>query len=285
MKISKGVIFLTFSAFLYALTGVFSRYLSGYFDSLSLNIYRGVVGCLILFPLAIKNWVQINRRDIFWLGLYGISSPLSFLFFYVSTIHITIGLTLFLFYSSALIMGFLLGKVLLHEKLTRNKIFALFLSFVGLIIIGYPHLTSSSFYVLVAIVSGVLYGVVNACSRKVSKTYSSSQLNFINYFVSLILFIPLWIYSGITFPHVSMNVPFVTATAFTLVSISALFLLINGFKQVEVQVGSIILLSEIVFGIVFGIIFFKEIPTLSTIIGGSFIIVSLALPHISKRNT
>lgn len=55
------------------------------------------------------------------------------------------------------------------------------------------------------------------------------------------------------------------------------FLVVYGFKKVTVQAGILILLFEIIAGIFFGYIFFKEIPTSGSIFGGALIIASIFL--------
>lgn len=51
----------------------------------------------------------------------------------------------------------------------------------------------------------------------------------------------------------------------------------KGFEQLKATTGSLILLSELVFGVIFALIFFKEVPTMITIFGGILIMISSSL--------
>ena len=58
--------------------------------------------------------------------------------------------------------------------------------------------------------------------------------------------------------------------------------MIWGFKHIDAQIGSLIMLSEILFGILIGYLFFKETITIFTLLGGIFIITAIVLPQIAQ---
>ena len=57
-------------------------------------------------------------------------------------------------------------------------------------------------------------------------------------------------------------------------------LTLYGFKFIDAHKGSIILLSEIVFGVLFGFILFKELLNITTVFGGLLIMIAAVLPNI-----
>jgi drug/metabolite transporter (DMT)-like permease len=74
---------------------------------------------------------------------------------------------------------------------------------------------------------------------------------------------------------------------YSIASLFAFWLVIEGFKRVDATVGSLIGLLEIVFGVVLGILIFSEKLTMSVTLGGLFIVSAAAIPHVYsflKRN-
>lgn len=59
--------------------------------------------------------------------------------------------------------------------------------------------------------------------------------------------------------------------------------MVYGFKRVEAQIGSLILLFDIIFGIILGYIIFKESISFTALIGGSMILAAIILPNIRMK--
>ena len=53
-----------------------------------------------------------------------------------------------------------------------------------------------------------------------------------------------------------------------------------GYKSMEVQKASLVLLSEIIFVLIIGFMFFGEVPTLNAVIGGLLVLVALIIPNL-----
>ena len=74
---------------------------------------------------------------------------------------------------------------------------------------------------------------------------------------------------------------------FAVASIAASLMLNRGIKLIDAGVAGILGLLEIVFGVLFGVLFFSEKPTLIAIVGVALIIISASIPYvyaISKPN-
>ena len=59
--------------------------------------------------------------------------------------------------------------------------------------------------------------------------------------------------------------------------------MVKGFELFQATIGSLILLSELVFGIFLAVICFQEFPTIMTIIGGLLVISSSAIVIIKNK--
>ena len=56
-------------------------------------------------------------------------------------------------------------------------------------------------------------------------------------------------------------------------------LMVYGFSNLEAYTGSLIMLSEILFGLIIGFLFYSEIPSTLTLTGGIIIILAMVLPE------
>jgi len=82
----------------------------------------------------------------------------------------------------------------------------------------------------------------------------------------------------------------VAGLVFALLQISLGNLLLYGFQHFDVNVGTVILATELFFASLIGLIFFREIPSTHEIIGGCFIFVASILsavdvPALLRRRT
>ena len=57
-------------------------------------------------------------------------------------------------------------------------------------------------------------------------------------------------------------------------------LMIYGFRNVSAQLGSLIMLSEVLFGIIIGAVLYKEALSLTVLAGGILVIVAMVLPEV-----
>ena len=67
---------------------------------------------------------------------------------------------------------------------------------------------------------------------------------------------------------------------YALVQVATVWLLVYGFKNLEAQVGIVIMPVEIIFAVIFGYLVFGETLTLGTFIGGVLIATAAFLPNV-----
>lgn len=279
----KGFLFLTSAAFFFAFSGILPRILSNYLPPFLSNVIRTFFVCLIVLPIIIKRWKPISKPYLFWIACYALSSSMSTLFFYLSMTKIVVTTGLFVFYSVSTIAGYILAKLLLSEKLNWQKSISLLLSFVGIFIIYQNSIAlSGSIEFIYMIISGLLYAATNLSIRKIGTNYPVSQLNILNFSTGLLisLIVSQFVFhesiSGISLVSIAFSL------IFAIVNLLASVSLIGGFKNIEVQTGSIILLSEIPFGSIMAFLFFSQSPTIPILIGGGIILISQLVPLLVK---
>lgn len=278
-----GSFYLLFAACLYGLVGVFSRLISS-FGSFSQSWVKSsvtlcIIGAIIFFHKTL--WRKIRKEDLKWFVVWILPASLQPVLTFLAFNHLQIGVTYFLTYSTMILGGILSGKIFFAEKLNLSKFISLILLFIGLSLL-YASNTAfvGNIYVLFALLAGLLVGFWNTLTKKVSKNYSEFQMMFLDNGTSLVFcFIGYLILGEVLPPLAGLNSwlwIFVFGAFLTLAG----FFLIKGFKNVEAQVGSLILPTEIVFGSLFGYIFFGEVLKTNMYLGGLFILLAAILPSI-----
>lgn len=282
----SGVGALFLSGFFYSLYGVLTRYVLHDMGLFYQSASRYFVGLLIFFLLVkiFGSLKPIKRKDIKWFVALAVFAFAVNIPFYIAVDNLPLGTALFLFYASSLISSYLFGFFALKEKLSRIKIIALFLAIVGIYLIYKEsfQLTKPVFWIA-AIISGGFFGLYSTTNKMVNLKYPTLQINFINYFLVFLLTAP---FVFIRREIVNLNLlsfSWIINIIYALVMIFASFCTVYGFKYIEAQKGSLILLSELIFVVINGFIFFKEVPGLIVIIGGIFILAALTLPNINLK--
>ncbi len=282
LKQIKGSLFIVFASLCLGSYGVFAKYLSGYglFYQTYVRCFI-IVATLLVLGLATKQLKTIQRKD--WKAW----APLLFAtIFAITPITIAfrslpIGTVSFLFYSSFTIFTYILGRILFQEKLTRVKVISACMAFIGLLSIFSIDLSSFILFpVSMAILNGLSASAEVVLSKNLSGKYSTLQ-------ITLMVFLAI----GITHFAASLlmgeqqSLALFTETGgvitlFSAVSIMGVIALYAGYRELDPSIGALVGLSEIVFGVLFGILLFQEHLNVNTIIGGTLIIVAAALPNL-----
>lgn len=278
----KGSGFILMSTFFYATYGIWSRLMADSFGVFSQSWTRGLILLVITLVLNIflKFIKPINKKDWIWFLIIGLTAlnqaPIFFGFKYLN-----IGTATLLFYSALLIGGYLVGKFVFKEKLTKRKLFSLLLAFLGMLII-YGLVISPDQFLAAGLM--VLAGLMGACGsilpKKLSQNYSEMQIMISYYVVMLVADFILAQLMNNPLPKLEFNIGWLAQLGYVFAFLIANLTVIKGFKYIDASVGSLIGLVEILFGILFGVIFFGETIGLGTVIGGVLIIVSAMSPNL-----
>lgn len=283
------IISLLSCGFLYALYGPLSRIVGADFAPVTQIFLRTLMQLLILLGIFLyfRNFERVERKNWKWLIIMGFCGSVTTILYIVAVTHIAMGTTMFLFYAFSTIVSYVIGKLIFFEKITKIKIISLILAIIGLLtIFSSTLIIENIIYMLLASISGLSYGIYSSFSKKVSFSYSKTQILFIISCVEIViyLFFCLVVKENSNFNSLK---PWLYNLVYTIVVVLSMYLMVFGFKYVEAQKASILLLSELIFVIIFGVIFYQEIPTIIELIGGILILVSLIIPNINldkKRN-
>ena len=267
----KGIITLIVATFFLALMDGMSRYLAELYDVLNINMFRfWIIGSFVILVslrgrsvlrsiLKTKQpGAQISR------GLLFISSLLMAIYSYTK-----VGLVL----THALMAVFplltvLLSGVFLEEKITRIKIVAVGIGFIGVTIIINPINIQFSFVSILPLISAVTFSIYAVLTRKVAST-DNTETSF--FWVSLVSAIAITIPSPLFYnPMLSSDIYFLLLLCFF--SLVGHFLLTNAYRYTEASVLQPFSYFHLFFASLVGIIFFKDPLTISTVVGGILIV-------------
>ncbi len=282
----KGVLLLVLSAFLYSIMPVLIRLLGNNgippLSQVSLRYVVAFVCALLYYKFVAKAKIVLPKKHIPILLSAGIVGyGLTNVFYTIAILNTLVSTTLFLFYIYAVVAP-VLGFILLKDKMNKFNIISLILSFIALLLLFQPT----------AFITWQLGGVFAFLSaltqagyliaRKKLPEYRASYMMLANTLLGTIvvgaigLFVDrsFYFHNGIT--TVSATTWIVTIL-FGIDNFAAWIAMTKGFEYFHTTSASIILLSELVFGVFFAFLFFNEIPTIATFIGGIFILTASIL--------
>jgi drug/metabolite transporter (DMT)-like permease len=278
----SGTFALLGSTFIYGFFGILSRVIGYSLPIFYQTAFRSIIATLILFfMLKIgRSWKKLDLTNLFWISVRSLFGSIAIVCFFIAVNKLPLGTVYFVFYGGSTIAGFILGAVLFNEKMTFIKTVSLLLSLVGLYMIYSLSIQADmALFALLSLTSGVCTGFWNTLSKKISSDFSSVQLSYLDNLlggvfgiaVSLILR-EVWVFPAITTVW-GINI------LFALLYVATGQLVIYGFRKIDAQTGSLIMLTEVLFGIMLGFFLYKETVSPLTFAGGALILFAIAIPE------
>jgi len=282
-----GVGSLLVATFLYGFFGILTRMLGFSLPVFFAAWTRGLVSCVILaIPLfGFGLWRQVQSRDWQWFVVRSVGGFFGFFGSFISFYYIPIGTAYFIFYCGVTVSGYILGRILFGERVTKLRLWSLVLALFGLSLIYAQSLSGGNMlYMSAAFVSGLGTGLWNVSSKKISGSYSDIQLNFIDFLLQGFVFVfalSLLFHEQWVMPK--LDTAWIANLLFVVMFLSTGQLVVYGFKRLDAQIGSLIMLMEVLFGAFLAYLFYKETPTPYALAGGLLILTAIILPEINWK--
>ena len=265
----KGFIFIIGAMAVFGFYGIFIRFLN--LSSQLILFFNALFVATILFLAFLRQSERFNVRQykliILFLGMAFVANN----FFYFKAFQLTTIANAILTHYTAPIFVAILAPLFLREKLEKITLISLIISFLGLFLIASEGLSLSP-----ANFSGILFGTASGLAYAFSiiiykyllKNLSVYTLIFYQSLVGSIILAPF------VLPQVSTSLPWFYLLSFALLfGIFATFLHFQGIKRIKAQQAGILGYTEPVFGISYAFLFFSEIPTKMSLIGGLLIVL------------
>ena len=267
----KGIITLIIATFFLALMDGMSRYMAELYDVLNINMFRfWIIGSFVILVslrgrgvlrsiLKTKQPVaQISR------GLLFISSLLMAIYSYTQVGLIVTHALMAVFP----LLTVLLSGLFLEEEITRIKVVAVGVGFLGVTIIINPINLEFSLVSVLPLISAVTFAIYAVLTRKVAST-DNTETSF--FWVSLVSAIAITIPSPLFYKPIQFSDLYFLALLCTF-SLVGHFLLTNAYRHAEASVLQPFSYFHLFFASIVGIIFFQDPLTISTVAGGGLIV-------------
>ena len=253
------------------------------FDPVYQAWVRGLIIIVIMLPFLLigKRFRRIERQDWPQVGVYFAFTLFTQVPLYYAFNTLPIGTAQLIFFAMFVIAAYIVGRVYLGERITKVKLLSMILAFVGLAVVcGVSVIAFAPLGLALAALNGVAAGGEISSSKKVSDKYSPALLIFWGWVLTIATHLPLSLLLGEAQPVPQFNEAWLWLFVYALVNAAAFWLVIVGFKFVDASIGSLIGLSEVIFGILFGALIFHEAVTWSVWVGGALIILAAMLPDL-----
>ena len=277
----KGIITLIIATFFLALMDGMSRYMAELYDVLNINMFRfWVIGSFVILvslrgPGVLLSILKTKQpiAQIFR-GLLFISSLLMAIYSYTQVGLIVTHALMAVFP----LLTVLLSGLFLEEEITRTKIVAVAVGFLGVTIIINPINMEFSLVSALPLIAAVNFAIYAVLTRKVAST-DNTETSF--FWVSLVSAIAITIPSPLFYQPIQLSDLYFLILLCTF-SLVGHFLLTNAYRHAEASVLQPFSYFHLFFASIVGIIFFQDPLTISTVAGGGLIVLGGIL--ISRKS-
>lgn len=281
-KASLGASLVVVSSFFYASYGIWTKLMGNFFDGYMASALRSVLVLLLLVPIAVsyhqleplrlkRNWPYIAGMLFVSLFTWG---PL-----YYAILHAGVGISLAVAYASIVIGMFFFGWLFAGERFTKGKAVSALLGIVGLALIFSPTTKSIGWLALLgALISGLSSAVNSVFAKRIP--YKATQSTIVLWATSVVANFVMAAFYSKSLPVIGWRIQWLYLVIFALASVIASWSFVRGTKLIEAGAAGIFGLLEIVFGVLFGVLFFHERPTTVVLIGMTVVIVAAAVPYV-----
>jgi drug/metabolite transporter (DMT)-like permease len=187
------------------------------------------------------------------------------------------------FFATFLLMSYTVGRLFFGEKLTRIKVISFLIAVVGLLLTFGLSLHRFTWLALgAAVLNGAASGGEVSTSKRSTAKYSSLQVVSYVWLGTVITHLPLSLLFGEAQIMPSLNAHWAAMMGFVIAGIAGFWLVVEGFRYVEASIGGLLGLTEVVFGILFGILIFHEHFTPTVALGAVLILTAAMLPDLKE---
>ena len=247
-------------------------------------LLMGSLRMLVVFLCLVPFWKFKIPDKQYWLPLFCFSISMGFL----ANVFMTLSLNTAKIVSPIIIgsqlaipFAILLSSFFLKEKVSLKKWLLIFVSFIGIILLGFDPLIRDEIFALILISFMALF---YATAQVFSRYLKNLEVTLTNAVMGFIGFIFLIISSSIFEGEVMKEIQSISLQSWLLILHSGIFVSIGAHMSMFYlyrlyPVNKVFPFYALfpVFGVILTFIIFYEIPTLITIVGGLIVIVSTFL--------
>ncbi len=268
---------MVFAAFSFSLMATFAKLGCETTPFIWLVFFRSLFGTLLMgLWLARKKITWTTKRPVILIlrGLFGFGA-LTLHFYTIGRINL--GTAVMLNYTSPIFVV-IIAYLVLKEQVTKFIVAIVLISFVGLYLLAAPEFEAKPLPIFLGILSGISAAFAYIMIRFTRRSESPYTVIFYFTLVSTFASIPF------VFPHLH-SLSSIDLVAMAGVTMSAFFGQIFLTKSIQDAPVSLVLPFSYltpVFAAIFAALFWKEYPTVKTLIGSSIIVASGASLYLMR---
>lgn len=270
----EGFFALLGAAVTYACFGVWIKVLDETFGRYTQIFARSFIAIIVLLILlwAGHESLRIKRTDYKRAGLFAIGFPMIIIFFTLAVLHGKTTNAVMLLYAGSLLSAFLIGTFYFKESVTRQKVVAILLVLIGLLLFTRPW---QGFVLSSGLIFGLLAGFSDGYTnslRKLVQDLPRNTILFYQYSLQTIVSLLLIVFTRETIIKDLRLNGIVVALIFGILLVVLGRLLLFGFQRIDVNLATVVLSLELVFSVILSSIFLHERPQAHELIGAAFVL-------------
>ena len=279
-KDNRGLVYTLLSVLCASLMVILVRYLSDTVNIYSILFYRGLFGFVLVAIFIFK----INKKNLytkrFHVHIVRAIINAGALFFWFSALSKSTLAEVSAISNTAPIFATILAIIFLKEKIIWNRFLAILLGFIGVIIIIKPGFNTIDIGYYHALIASVRWGMLVVFLKDLTRTENFYAVIF--YFQLLLVII----FGILFFKYITILNP----KEFLILLLMAAFgnlsqlLYFQALKYKDVSFVTPFEYLRFVLITFFGVIFFLEIPYLSTYLGSIIIFSGIIIISLDKKN-
>jgi S-adenosylmethionine uptake transporter len=281
-----GASYVVLSSIFYASYGIWTKLMGNFFGGYTASALRSALVLLILGSLAIKyrQLEKINWKDN-WRYLVGLILTAVLIWgpLYFAILNAGVGISLALNYASIVIGMFLFGRLLAGERFTKDKWLSAALGLTGVWLVFLPSVSKFGWIALgAALLSGFSSSAHYVIAKKIP--YNATQSTLSMWAASLIANTVMALILTERIPALGIHPQWGYLIIFSFASVASTWLFVRGVKIIDAGAAGVLGLLEIVFGVLFGAVFFGERPGVVVLLGVAIIVSAAAIPYLKDYN-
>lgn len=267
---NKGVALAIFSALIFSVMNALIKAASLTIPSAEIVFFRSAIGTVLILGLMWQAKVRFSTTGVPLLVLRGLFGAAYLLAFVYTIAHIPLADAAILAYLSPFFV-ILLSSVVLGEKLPKKAAILLPTVLVGVALVVNPfNFNSFNVYALAGVASAVFAAGASITIRHLSKKHHTYEIVF--YFLFTAMLVSAYLMKDeFVIPQ---GIAWVYLIAIGVVSLIGQIFLTKAFTHENAAVVAVTRYIGLVFNVLWGVIFWQEIPDWMTALGGATIVVA-----------
>ncbi len=276
----NGVLLAVLSSFVFSIMNALVKAVSLSIPSSEVVFFRSIIGTILILIIMKKSKVKFSTNGILLLVFRGVLGALYLIAYFFTISKIPLADASILVHLSPFFV-IIFSVIFLKEKLSKRTCYLLPLVFLGAILVIKPfNFSTFSVYSLIGIISAVFAAGASITIRLLSKNHHTYEIIFYFLATAAVVSVPLmWDKFLVPTP-----LEFFYLACIGVVSLLGQVFLTRAFTHENAAVVAVTRYIGIVFNVMWGLLFWFEIPDILTFLGGTCIVSACIALSWKKQN-